>query len=94
MDIGNKENSQLFLSMETLDEGKRHILDLTTEEKDSAVTVTNNLKFYEHISIIAGKANSVFGQLKRIFMNWTVKTLTNLYTGFVRPHLEYSASVW
>ena len=32
--------------------------------------------------------------LRKLFKFWDVKTTRRLYTTFVRPHLEYAASVW
>ena len=40
------------------------------------------------------KANAVIGLIRRSFSFLDCRLFTKLYTTFVRPHLEYSHSVW
>ena len=81
-------------TMGTQDSIERHILEITSNERDLGIRLTNNLKWSAHEKNAANKANSVLGTLRSTFMYWTKETTKTLYTTFVRPHLEYAASVW
>ena len=81
-------------SMETNLTNERHYLEQTEVEKDLGVHINSNLKFDSHCSFAAKKANSVLGMLRRTFRCWNHNSLLQLYTTFVRPHLEYAAPVW
>ncbi|XP_066935011.1 uncharacterized protein [Clytia hemisphaerica] len=69
-------------------------LEHVFEEKDLGVLVDAELMFEEHIAKQVNKANSTLGIIRRGFDNLTPKTITTLYSAFVRPHLEYAQSVW
>jgi len=69
-------------------------LEHVFEEKDLGVLVDAELMFEEHIAKLVNKANSTLGIIRRGFDNLTPKTITTLYSAFVRPHLEYAQSVW
>ena len=64
------------------------------EEKDLDVTFDAELTFAEHIMTKARKANAIVGLTRRSFTYLDSKSFTNLYTSFVRPHLEYAQCVW
>ena len=64
------------------------------EEKDLGVTFDAELTFAEHIMTKARKANAIVGLTRRSFAYLDSKSFTNLYTSFVRPHLEYAQCVW
>ena len=64
------------------------------EEKDLGVTFDAELTFAEHIMTKARKANAIVGLTRRSFTYLDSKSFTNLYTSFVRPHLEYARCVW
>ena len=66
----------------------------TSEEKDLGVFVTNDLKWNRQCSAAAAKANRVLGQIRNSFLCLEEETLRLLYTGLVRPHLEYAISMW
>ncbi|CAF0969430.1 unnamed protein product [Brachionus calyciflorus] len=66
----------------------------TIEEKDLGVFVTNDLKWNRQCSAAAAKANRVLGQIKNSFLCLEEETLRLLYTGLLRPHLEYAFSMW
>ena len=66
----------------------------TETEKDLGVLFTSNLKFSNHIRTQSNKATSILGQLKRTFRFWTIYTFKIMYSAFIRPHLEYAATVW
>ena len=56
--------------------------------------ISSDLKWNLQVKKAANKANSMLGMLKRTFTYWSCDSLKILYTIFVRPHLEYAASVW
>ncbi|CAF1062084.1 unnamed protein product, partial [Brachionus calyciflorus] len=71
-----------------------HTLKETTEEKDLGVIVSNNLKWNKQCIVAAAKANRILGQIKSSFVYLDRQIVRLLYTGLVRPHLEYAVSVW
>ena len=66
----------------------------TAEEKDLGVVVSNDLKWNKQCSSAASKANRVLGQIRNSFVSLDKETFRLLYTGLVRPHLEYAVSIW
>ena len=84
-------NHNFFMTQET---GIKETIQMTSSEKDLGIILSNNMKFNQQASHAANKASIALGQLKRTFRFWTPKTFKLLYTTFVRPHLEYSASAW
>ena len=81
-------------TMGTQDSMERHILEITSIERDLGIRLTNNLKWSTHVKYAANKANSVLGTLRRTFMYWTKETTKTLSTTFVRTHLKLAASIW
>ena len=64
------------------------------EETELGVTIDHELKFEEHISKKVNKANSIVGLIRRSFTHLDGRLFKQLYTTFVRPHLEYAQAVW
>ncbi|CAF1056009.1 unnamed protein product [Brachionus calyciflorus] len=75
------------------DDGTFHTIK-TKSERDLGVTLSEDLKWNEHVRKAVAKANSVLGMLKRTFTFWSIETFEILYTTYFRPHLEYGAPVW
>ncbi len=71
-----------------------HPIETTLCERDLGVTVSANLKWHEHCSIISARANRVLGMLGRTFMCRDPRVWKMLYISLVRPHLEFASSVW
>ena len=69
-------------------------LEHVFEEKDLGVIVDSNLKFEEHLTEKAKKANIISGLIQRSFSHLDGKVFKTLFTSFVRPHLEYVSAVW
>ena len=69
-------------------------LEHVFEEKDLGILIDNNLRFEEHISSKVHKANAIVGLIRRTFNFLDCKLFKQLYTTFVRPHLEYGQAVW
>ncbi|CAC5382530.1 unnamed protein product [Mytilus coruscus] len=64
------------------------------EEKNLGVLFQNNLKFSQHISSKANKANSILGLINRTFSYLDRFSFMRIYTALVRPHLEYGNTIW
>ena len=58
------------------------------------MTIDHELKFEDHISKKVSKANSIVGLIRRSFAHLDGKLFKQLFTTFVRPHLEYAQAVW
>ena len=58
------------------------------------VTLTNNLKWSQHVSSVSGKASKVLGLIKRNFWNCPRSVKEIAYTTLVRPKLEYGCEAW
>ena len=71
-----------------------HELEHVFAEKDLGVTIDCDLKFEDHIAIKIKKANSLVGLITRSFSYMDCELFKQLYTTFVRPHLEYAHVVW
>jgi hypothetical protein len=61
----------------------------------TAVEITADLSWSDHINSICTKARKQLGFIYRKFYGHVMpNTLKTLYTTFVRPHLEYAVPVW
>ena len=69
-------------------------LEHVFDEKDLGVIMDSELKFDEHINAKIKKANTMIGLIRRSFAFLDGKLFKQLYTSFVRPHLEYCQSIW
>ena len=63
-------------------------------EINVGILFTPNLKFSQHISQIAHKANSVIGLVKRSFSCLDKTMFHTLYVSLVHPHLERGSEIW
>ena len=63
-------------------------------EKDLGVHIDSKLKFTEHINLSVKKANQKLGIIRRNFHYLDKEAFTTLYKSIVRPHLEYTSTVW
>ena len=69
-------------------------LEHVSVEKDLGVLIDEELTFEEHIMEKVKKANAIVGLIRRSFSSLNGKRFKKLFTTFVRPHLEYCATVW
>ena len=69
-------------------------LEHVFSEKDLGVIFDSELQFEEHIAAKVKKANSIVGLIRRSFSYLTPALFRQLYTTFVRHHLEYANAVW
>ena len=69
-------------------------LKVVESEKDIGVTITSNLKPSQQCQEATGRARCELGKISKCFHFRDKKVFLRLYMQFVRPHLEFSASVW
>ena len=69
-------------------------IEETTIERDLGVLISNDLKWKQRCTLVAQKANRLLGILKRTFSSRDLLLWKRLYTTYVRPLLEYAASIW
>ncbi len=86
MHIG-KSNEQRSYIMAT--ETTRLQLTKTNDERDLGIIISD-LKWHDHTSHAANKANRVLGMINRTFSHFTPELLRIVYTTFVRPNLEFA----
>ena len=70
------------------------VLEVSDEEKDVGVWISNNLKPSLHCIKAVKKAYSILGQMSRAVTYRDRKTWVNLYKQYIRPHLEYCVQAW
>ena len=63
-------------------------------ERDIGVRINSTLKPSQHCQESANKARAVLGQITRCFHFRDRTIFLRLYQQYVRPHLEFSSSVW
>ena len=63
-------------------------------EKDLGVYIDSELTFDEHVTNKVRIANALLGQIRRSFSYLDSSSFAKLFKSFVRPHLEFSQSVW
>ena len=71
-----------------------HELESVSEAKYLGVTLTNKMSWKTHIVKIESKANNCRLFLQRNLRRCSPETKLRSYTTYVRPILEYAASVW
>ena len=72
----------------------KNTLNVTKIEKDLGVLVDNEMKFSQHVQVQVGKANKILGLIRRSFTYLNAETMRTLFSSLVRPHLEFSNTVW
>ena len=70
------------------------VLENNDSIKYLGVTITNDLKWNNHINNICTKANRTLGFLRRNLFSCPQDVKVAAYKGLVRPVLEYGSSVW
>ena len=71
-----------------------HNLQNVSTAKYLGINIQDNLNWGPHIDTITNKANKTLGFLRRNLKIGNKKTKETAYKAFVRPILEYSATVW
>ena len=72
---------------------QNHVLSTVQHYKYLGVTIQSDLKWHKHIQLITSKANQALGLLKRNIQA-SQQLRERAYLTFVRPKLEYAATVW
>ncbi len=67
---------------------------VTNSERDLGVIMDEDLKFDSHVTDKANRANRILGLIRRTFIHLDAYNFVLLYKALVRPHLEFSNSVW
>ncbi len=67
---------------------------LTDSTPYLGVTITNNLKWNQHVNIITAKANKMLGLLCHNLSHTPEQVKTAAYQTLVRPRFEYCSSIW
>ena len=70
------------------------LLDSVDCYKDLGTLFDTGLKFHQHASEVAMKANRVLACMRREFINLNESVLLRLYKSMVRPILEYGNVIW
>ena len=88
LDIGN--NNQY--TQNAMDGSK---FSKVNHEKDSGITISNDLKPRKHCSDVVKKANKLVGFIRRIFeFKFEKKIILLILNKLVRPYLEYCIQFW
>ena len=69
-------------------------LEVVSVERDLCVIIASNLKVEDHCQQAYATANRMLGLVARTVKHRNISIMVHLYKSLVRPHLEYSASVW
>ena len=70
------------------------VICITDTTKYLGLIITSDLKWNSYIQKVTSKANSVLGLLRRNVRIASKAVKTQAYEALVRPHLEYSCTVW
>ena len=71
-----------------------HVLEHVTAAKYLGVTITQDLRWNQHISNITAKANRTLGFLRRNLQISNPELRSRAYKALVRPQIEYATTVW
>jgi len=93
MHLGRNNESHAY-TIDDLSKNERIVLEESNCERDLGVYISSDLKWAKHVSEIAAKANKILGMLVRNFTSRDTTLWKHLYTGLVRPHLEFASAAW
>ncbi|KAK4827877.1 hypothetical protein QYF61_022271 [Mycteria americana] len=70
------------------------VIESSPAEKDLGVLMDKKLDMSQQCALTAQKANRVLGCIKRSMASRSRAAILPLYSGLVRPHLEYCIQLW
>ena len=91
MHIGSKSSNYPYTMF---DKFGTYTLMETETEKDLGVYFQNDLKWAAQIRNCCSRANRIVGMISKNFKYLDEIIVRNLYTGLVRPHIEYAIWAW
>ena len=71
-----------------------HTLERKHEAVDLGITITDDLKFHQHIDKVSKSTRSEIGRIRRSFVTRRPNFLQDLFKTYVRPNIEYCVNVW
>lgn len=92
MNVGKNRDDEYVYRVK--DGANMSAMERVESEKDLGVTFDDRLSFGVHIVEKVNKANRMLGLIRRSFYFLDEQSLVILYKAMVRPHLEFSQSVW
>jgi len=92
MQVGRPVEREAYVMQDI--NGISYPLQAVELEKDLSVWTDSKLTFSDHAEHAVSKANQILGLIGRTFTYLDIPLLEQLYTTMVRPHLEYSNTVW
>lgn len=69
-------------------------LKSVTSQVDLGITISSDLKWSDHVAVVAKKANTMAYLLSRAFRQLSCDMFAKLFKTYVRPILEYGAVIW
>jgi hypothetical protein len=69
-------------------------LEVSEEERDLGILISDNLKPAHQCAAAAKKAMQVIGRIRRCFTCYDKETMTLIYKAYVRPVMEFAVPAW